>query len=185
MWGKRHCWFKRAIYKPLVIDRYLKVSWLATLKSDWRFIALTTAVFVAGMLVAVWDFVALQSAYWTLGLMNGVGLILFAVGVILRQIGKRALGKYYSYGLRTLKDQQLIQSGIYRYVRHPIYLAALIYTPAIPLILLSVYGFLVMLAIFPLFIYRISIEEKMLVEKFGSKYIQYKKRTKKLIPYVY
>ena len=62
---------------------------------------------------------------------------------------------------------------------------ACIYTPAIPLVLSSVYGFLVMLGIVPLFLYRIGIEEKMLIEKFGDEYLQYMKRTRKLIPLIY
>ncbi|MCX6653718.1 MAG: isoprenylcysteine carboxylmethyltransferase family protein [Candidatus Bathyarchaeota archaeon] len=156
-----------------------------TLKSDWPFIVLTTLVFIAGLLVAAWDFIYIQRATWALELLNGLGLALFVGGTILRQVGKRTLGRYYSYGLRTLQDQKIIQHGVYKYVRHPITLAALIYTPAIPLVLSSVYGFLVMLGIVPLFIYRIGIEEKMLIEKFGDEYLQYMKRTKKLISFIY
>jgi protein-S-isoprenylcysteine O-methyltransferase Ste14 len=156
-----------------------------TLKSDWPFIVLTTLVFIAGLLVAAWDFIYFQRATWDLGLLNGLGLALFVGGTILRQVGKRTLGRYYSYGLRTLQDQKIIQHDVYRHVRHPITLAALIYAPAIPLVLSSVYGYLVMLGIVPLFIYRIGIEEKMLIEKFGDEYLQYMKRTKKLIPFIY
>ena len=144
-----------------------------------------TLIFVIGLLVAVWDFIQLQKAIWTLGLLNGVGLAVFVGGTVLRQVGKRTLGRSYSYGLRTLKDQKLIQHGVYRHIRHPITLAAIIYTPAIPLVLSSLYGFLVMLGIVPLFLYRIGIEEKMLIEKFGPEYIQYMKRTKRLIPFIY
>ena len=146
---------------------------------------LATLIFAIGLLVAAWDFIQLQKAIWTLGLLNGVGLAILVGGTILRQIGKRTLGKSYSYGLRTLKDQKLIQHGVYRYIRHPITLAAIIYTPAIPLVLSSLYGSLVMLGIIPLFLYRIGIEEKMLIEKFGSEYIQYMKRTERLIPFIY
>jgi len=156
-----------------------------TLKSDWPVIVLTTLIFIAGLLVASWDFIYLQGAAWSLGLLNGLGLALFVGGTILRQVGKRTLGRYYSYGLRTLQDQKIIQHGVYKYVRHPITLAALIYTPAIPLVLSSVYGFLVMLGIIPLFVYRIGIEEKMLIERFGDEYLQYMKKTKKLIPLIY
>jgi len=144
-----------------------------------------TLIFVIGLLVAMWDFIQLQKAIWTLGLLNGVGLAVFVGGTVLRQVGKRTLGRSYSYGLRTLKDQKLIQHGVYRHIRHPITLAAIIYTPAIPLVLSSLYGFLVMLGIVPLFLYRIGIEEKMLIEKFGPEYIQYMKRTKRLIPFIY
>ena len=156
-----------------------------TLKTDESFMVLATLIFVIGLLVAMWDFIQLQKAIWTLGLLNGVGLAVFVGGTVLRQVGKRTLGRSYSYGLRTLKDQKLIQHGVYRHVRHPITLAAIIYTPAIPLVLSSLYGFLVMLGIVPLFLYRIGIEEKMLIEKFGPEYIQYMKRTKRLIPFIY
>ena len=156
-----------------------------TLKTDESFMVSATLIFVIGLLVAMWDFIQLQKAIWTLGLLNGVGLAVFVGGTVLRQVGKRTLGRSYSYGLRTLKDQKLIQHGVYRHIRHPITLAAIIYTPAIPLVLSSLYGFLVMLGIVPLFLYRIGIEEKMLIEKFGPKYIQYMKRTKRLIPLIY
>ena len=156
-----------------------------TLKLDWSFIILTTLIFALALLVTVWDYIQLQEMTYSLGLMNVVGLAFFVAGTILRQLGKRTLGRYYSYGLRTLKDQKLIQHGVYKYVRHPITLAALIYAPAIPLIFSSLYGFVVMLGIVPLFLFRIRIEEKMLVEKFGDEYRQYMRRTKKLIPLIY
>ena len=158
---------------------------MKTLKADWSFIVLATLVFVIGLLVALWDFGQLQKWVWRFGLLNGVGLALFVGGTLLRQMGKRALGKYYSYGLRIVEGQKLIQHGVYKRVRHPITLAALIYSPAIPLVFSSVYGFLVMLGMVPLFMYRIGIEEKMLIEKFGTEYTQYMKRTKRLIPFVY
>ena len=156
-----------------------------TLKPDWGFIVLATLIFALGLLVAVWDFTQLQKSAWSLGFVNSLGLALFVGGTILRQVGKRTLGRYYSYGLRTLQDQKLVQHGVYKHVRHPITLAALIYTPAIPLVLSSLYGFLVMLGIVPLFLYRIGIEEEMLIEQFGDEYLQYMKRTKKLIPLIY
>jgi protein-S-isoprenylcysteine O-methyltransferase Ste14 len=156
-----------------------------TLKTDESFMVSATLIFVIGLLVAMWDFIQLQKAIWTLGLLNGLGLAVFVGGTVLRQVGKRTLGRSYSYGLRTLKDQKLIQHGVYRHIRHPITLAAIIYTPAIPLVLSSLYGFLVMLGIVPLFLYRIGIEEKMLIEKFGPEYIQYMKKTKRLIPFIY
>ena len=156
-----------------------------TLKLDWSFIVLTTLIFALALLVTAWDFFQLQKMTYSLGLMNAAGLAFFVAGTILRQLGKRTLGRYYSYGLRALKDQKLIQHGVYKYVRHPITLAALIYTPAIPLIFSSLYGFVVMLGIVPLFLFRIRIEEKMLVEKFGDEYHQYMRRTKKLIPLIY
>ncbi len=156
-----------------------------TLKSDWIFIILTSIIFAVGTVVAIWDFVQLQKTIWILGPINRIGLIMFIGGTILRQTGKHTLGKNYSYGLRTFKNQELVKHGVYKYVRHPITLAAIIYTPALPLVFSSLYGFLIMLLIVPLFLHRIEIEEKMMIEKFGSEYLEYMKRTKKLIPFIY
>jgi isoprenylcysteine carboxyl methyltransferase (ICMT) family protein YpbQ len=67
------------------------------------------------------------------GIVNAVGLVLFVVGVAIRGVGRITLGKYYSYGLRVLPDHKLIKHGVYRYIRHPISLAAIIYGVGIPL----------------------------------------------------
>jgi len=116
---------------------------------------------------------------------NVPGLALFLIGIIMRRVAKRTLGNFYSYGLRTTKKQELIKHGIYKHIRHPTYLAMLIYSPAIPLIFSSLYGFLLMLGLIPCTLYRIKIEETMLLEKFGDEYREYMKKTKKIIPSVY
>lgn len=156
-----------------------------TERADWSFVISATLVFVLALLVTVWDFIQIQKMTYRFGLVNVVGLVLFLVGVGLRLVGKRTLGKYYSYGLRTLPDQRLVRHGIYRHIRHPITLAAMLYNIGIPLFFSSIYGFVLMLALIPLFLYRIKIEEKMLIEKFGDEYREYMKETKKLIPLIY
>jgi len=117
------------------------------------------------------------------GVVNALGLFLFLMGVFMRLVGRRTLGRYYSYGLKA--PEKLIKHGIYKNVRHPIYLAMLLYTAGIPLVFSSLYGFLLTLVFTPLILYRIRIEEKILIEKFGDKYREYMKKTKKLIPYIY
>jgi len=156
-----------------------------TERSDWFFVVSATLVFVLSLLVTAWEFILIQYLTYRFGIVSAVGLILFVTGVAIRLVGKRTLGKYYSYGLRTLPDHKLVKHGIYRYVRHPISLAVLIYDPGIPLFFSSLYGFLVMLGLAPLILYRIRIEEKMLIERFGDEYREYMRGTKKLIPFVY
>jgi len=53
------------------------------------------------------------------------------------------------------------------------------------MILGSLYGFILMLVPIPMLLYRIRIEEKALVSRFGQEYLDYASKTKKLIPYVY
>jgi protein-S-isoprenylcysteine O-methyltransferase Ste14 len=115
-----------------------------------------------------------------------VGLGLFLAGFSLRRVAKRTLGKSYSYVLETLqKDKALVTHGIYKIIRHPIYLGSILYTLGTPLFFSSVYGFVMILGFIPCILYRIGIEEKILVQEFGNRYLEYQKYTKKLIPYVY
>jgi protein-S-isoprenylcysteine O-methyltransferase Ste14 len=148
-------------------------------------VVLASLVFSLALIVSFWDFVTVQGMVFRFSEFSVTGLVLFVVGVGIRLAGKRALGKYYSYGLRVLPDHKLVTGGVYRYVRHPISLAVLIYGPGIPLIFSSLYGFLITLALIPLVLYRIEIEERMLIQKFGDEYRDYIRRTKKLIPFLY
>jgi protein-S-isoprenylcysteine O-methyltransferase Ste14 len=156
-----------------------------TEREDRVFVVLASLIFSLALLVSFWEFVAVQGLIFRLSALSVLGFILFVVGVAIRLAGKRALGKYYSYGLRVLPDHKLVTSGIYRYVRHPISMAVLIYDPGIPLIFSSLYGFLITLALIPLVLYRIRIEERMLIQKFGDEYLDYMRRTKKLIPFLH
>jgi protein-S-isoprenylcysteine O-methyltransferase Ste14 len=100
-----------------------------------------TLVFFSALLVTASDFVQLQGMNYTLGTTNLLGLALFFVGLSVRFVGKRTPGRYHSYGLRTLPDNRLVKHGIYRYIRHSISLAVVIYDSGIPLVFSSLYVF--------------------------------------------
>ena len=55
----------------------------------------------------------------------------------------------------------------------------------IPVYASSLYGLLTMLALIPVFLIRIRLEERMLTEEFGDAYRRYRKTTRKLIPFIY
>lgn len=158
---------------------------MKTKREDWVFIVPASLAFFSALFVTVWDFVQVQGMIYSFGIVNAVGLGLFFIGFPMRRVAKRTLGKYYSYGLRTLQDHELFKHGIYKHIRHPVSLAMLVYSPGIPLFFSSLYGFLLMLGLIPCALYRIRIEENMLLEKFGEEYREYMKKTKKIIPFIY
>jgi len=137
------------------------------------------------LFVTLWDFVKIQEMVYRLGLLNGVGLGLFLIGISIRMTAKRTLGKYYTCTLKVLPNHKLIKHGIYKHIRHPCYLAMILYSTGIPLIFSSLCGFLLTLLLIPCIFYRIRIEERMLIKKFGSEYLGYMKKSKRLVPYVY
>ena len=156
-----------------------------TEQADWYFIFIASLIFFLALSVTLWDFVWVQEMNCRLSLVNIVGLVFFSIGVTIRIVARRTLGKYFSYGLKTSQKHEIIYRGIYKYIRHPAYLGSLILSLGIPLIFSSFYGFFLMLGLIPCFLYRIRIEESMLIKKFGNKYLEYIKKSKRLIPYVY
>ncbi len=117
--------------------------------------------------------------------MSTMGIVLFLVGVAVAQKGVTTLGAYCSRTLTIKEGHLLVKHGIYRHVRHPIYLGAIMYAVAIPMLFSSIYGSAIMLGLIPSSIYRIVIEEAMLVDEFGDEYREYMNHTKKLTPFVY
>ncbi len=95
------------------------------------------------------------------------------------------LGKFFSAVVGIQKDQQVIEKGPYKYVRHPSYSGALIIFIGLGLALQSWAAVITLTLLFIIaYGYRIYVEEKALISELGEPYIEYKKRTKRLIPYM-
>ena len=77
--------------------------------------------------------------------------------------------------------QDLVTDGIYKYVRHPAYLAVIIFTFSFIFNYLGLFLWLILILVL---LIKINLEEKMLKEKFSS-YEEYAQHTKRLIPYIY
>ena len=111
-----------------------------------------------------------------------IGLILGTVSVIVLVHVQTCLGRFWSTSLTLTEDHRLIQKGLYKYIRHPMYLVLIcimIFHILVPA------NFLIMVpsAIAIINIYtRIGREEKMLIDHFGDDYLKYMKTTNKIIP---
>lgn len=114
-----------------------------------------------------------------------VGLSLYVIGLTVMIVGQVTLWENYSGFVVIKKDHQLITHGIYRLTRNPIYLGALVVFAGLPIFAASVYGFLAMLPIIPIFLLRIRMEEQMLGGYFGDEYEAYRSTTKRLVPWLY
>ena len=117
--------------------------------------------------------------------MNLVGLIQFIVGLSTMIYAQLNLGHNYSSFLVIKEDHELIKHGLYKHVRHPVYTGGIIVAFSIPVYTSSVLGFLAAILLIPLLIYRMGIEETMLIEEFGDEYREYMSNTKRWIPYLY
>ena len=136
-------------------------------------------------MVTFWDFYVLQHHVLRTGLVFWTGSLLVLFGLLLRLVARKALGRFFLYGLEIKPDHVLITHGIYRWIRHPGYLGVIMFDLGTPLLFSSGYGLLLILLLIPMYIYRIRVEEQMLMERFGEEYRAYQRRTKKLIPAIY
>lgn len=115
--------------------------------------------------------------------MQFAGLLIVIVGVFLISWARRVIQGQFSGHLRIQEGHQLVQSGPYHYVRHPGYLGYLLIILGIAMGFSSLAAAASMvLLLLPGLVYRINLEEKMLMEAFGKDYQQYAARTKRLLP---
>lgn len=154
-------------------------------KMSMGFLILSVLVRIIAIIVALWDLVYVQRMVFQFDMLESLGLLVVLAGFSIRNIAGRTLGNYFLNGINSLRKHKLVKHGIYRYIRHPIYLGAILLNLGIILLFSSLLGFLVMMGYIPFVLYRIRIEEKILIEKFGKEYRDYMNKTKKIIPLIY
>jgi protein-S-isoprenylcysteine O-methyltransferase len=114
------------------------------------------------------------------------GFVLFLGGLALRWYAIGYLGCYFTVDVSISTKHMLIDSGPYRYIRHPTYAGALLAFVGLGFCFgnwLSI--FFLTIPIMAAFLWRIRIEERVLTEALGKNYRAYMQRTKALIPWIY
>ena len=115
-----------------------------------------------------------------------LGLVLLAAGIAMRVWARRAIGSLYSGHVQIQHQHRLVQSGPYRYVRHPGYAGFLILLLGLALGYSSLLGLgAVVLLFLPGIAYRIRVEETLLAIEYGEDFFTYTRHTRKLIPRVW
>jgi protein-S-isoprenylcysteine O-methyltransferase len=122
-----------------------------------------------------------EAARWRL-----TGLALFAIGLTLRWYSIVHLRHFFTVNVAIATDHRLIDTGPYRFVRHPSYTGALMAFLGLALCLANWASLAVMMVpIFLVFLRRMRVEEAALLQAFGDQYRDYMRRTKRLIPAIY
>lgn len=120
------------------------------------------------------------------GYIHYLGISLIIIGLIIRWVAIIKLGKFFTVDVSVHKDQKLITTGLYKYVRHPSYLGSLMSFFGLGIALTNYFSVaIITILTTSAFAYRIVIEEKVLIELFGTEYEEYKKHTKRIIPGVF
>ena len=114
-----------------------------------------------------------------------LGMALLIAGAVLRRLCFNALGTSFTGTVIVAKDQAVVQSGPYRFVRHPSYTAAFLMFIGIGLALGSWLSVAILfLAHCYLYGRRVAVEERALLDTLGTPYREYMLRTRRFIPFV-
>jgi protein-S-isoprenylcysteine O-methyltransferase Ste14 len=113
-----------------------------------------------------------------------LGAGLTAVGLGFSVWARRHLGRYWSGTIAVKAKHELIRTGPYALVRHPIYTGFIVGIMGTALAVGELRGLLSIVMLVTAYVRKIRIEERWLVRQFGETYVRYQKDVKALLPFV-
>jgi protein-S-isoprenylcysteine O-methyltransferase Ste14 len=112
------------------------------------------------------------------------GLVLMIAGMALRWYSIRVLGASFTLEVATRPGQAIVQSGPYGRIRHPSYTGALLTLLGILVCCANFASLAAIVLALAGYAFRIRVEEGALATQLGSPYVEYMRRTKRLIPFL-
>ena len=149
----------------------------------WVFVAFMLLGILLGILPAWTD----RLDFWTIDgdTARWTGVVLYALGGVLRLWPVFVLGNRFSGLVAIQKDHKLETGNIYRFIRHPSYVGLVLICAGWALAFRSGIGLLITALILVVLVGRIRSEEALLRSEFGAEYEAYAKRTARFIPGVF
>ena len=126
----------------------------------------------------------LDFANYTLpGWLGWAGIMFFAIAIWLLWRSHHDLDRNWTPTVSIRYEHKLITGGVYKYIRHPMYSAHLLWAIAQIMILHNwIAGYSFLIVQLPFYFLRIRNEEAMMIEQFGAAYRSYVKKTERFIP---
>lgn len=123
---------------------------------------------------------------WHRTALFGTGVALILLGVALRWYAIWSLGRYFTRDVAVSADQQVVQNGPYRTIRHPAYSGTFLTMLGVGLAMTNWASLLALLiCVLVGHLYRVRVEEKALTQAIGQPYVAYMQRTRRFIPFVF
>jgi protein-S-isoprenylcysteine O-methyltransferase Ste14 len=116
--------------------------------------------------------------------LSSIGLILTVAGMAFLVWGRQSLGRNWSQTVAVKQGHELVTSGPYRLVRHPMYAGGLLACIGSAIVAGGPWVFL-LLILGALFLWRVRAEDRLMEQQFPDDYPAYERRTKALIPFVW
>ena len=119
-------------------------------------------------------------------ILSWIGLLVYLLAAIIVVVARINLGKQGTGTLVVRESHELVTTGLYKYLQHPMYLGTLLGVIGFALVTQSIFVSLVTFVLYLwIFKERIKYEEVLLEKEFGEKYLKYKASSYRLIPFLY
>jgi protein-S-isoprenylcysteine O-methyltransferase Ste14 len=152
---------------------------IALLSGMWLGSVVLPILWIATPLLSFADYPLHASQY-------AVGVALFSLGLWLFYRSHADLSTNWSVSLDIREDHQLITSGVYRHLRHPMYSAILLQAVGQALIAPNwIVGTVYLCAFLLMCALRLGLEEQMMLQQFGERYEIYRRDSHRLIPFLW
>jgi protein-S-isoprenylcysteine O-methyltransferase Ste14 len=112
------------------------------------------------------------------------GVAVLAFGLAFSIWARHTLGRNWSGVVTVKQDHELIRTGPYRFVRHPIYTGLLIAFIGTAIARGEWRGIVAVLIVFAAFWRKLKVEERFMIETFGDAYLRYREKVRALVPFV-
>ena len=111
-----------------------------------------------------------------------IGLTILALGFLLEALALKQLREILFH---KPAKRRLITNGVYGIVRHPLYLGESLWPIGLSLCFKALWALLLTPLWFIFYIITTYFEEKDLIKEFGEEYLEYRKKVKRFIPYIF
>jgi protein-S-isoprenylcysteine O-methyltransferase Ste14 len=186
----------RAVFYP-VLAAWLLLEWRVRLRTVLNrsgrsvdrnsrgivYLAITSGIVGVFVLANDLPSAAIASLRWPLFIL---GIVLMVAGIAVRQWAVLLLGRFFTTDVRVHGDQTVVESGPYRWVRHPSYTGLLMTLLGIGLALGNWVGLLAVVLLPAVgIVVRIRVEERALLDGLGEPYRRFAATRAHLIPHVW
>lgn len=120
-----------------------------------------------------------------LPVVSAIGLALTVAGAAFTLWARFTIGRNWSGAITVKADHELMTGGPYAIVRHPIYSGLLLTLLGTAFVVGEIPGLLAVALAFVAWKWKSLTEEQVMTEQFGERYLDYKRRVKALIPFVF
>jgi len=147
------------------------------LKASYEIILVFLQFFIISLHFFQWEFIPQKQIIQVTPFSYFIGVLIIIIAFIILLVAIKDLGRNLSPFPRPINNSNLVTTGIYRFMRHPMYYSLIFISIGVFIIKLSIYYLFLTISLALIIKFKIALEEKYLMNKFKN-YLFYKNKVK-------